>query len=436
MGESHLRVFPDRSELIHADGSHELFLEGTQTREARQRYQRIEETLANGYLEEQIFICRDLNGLERAYYRLADEHRLLLESLVDGMTSEVGRALVGITILQLCIKSVEPAQSIRLHKGSATSNNFSWKDGISMRSLDKRFITPKLRQYDLLRVNADGIMMTRSLAENYPYSVVYKANMRGAKHEWVQIIDLADALVTDPEAALRYLITLLLNRASQFLSSAESMLRSLQAFGKDASATQIRNLILEHVNSSDHAARLLEIAMHSLMQAMFECGAYPGDELVPLSQMRSANKKHGNIGDVEIRRDFKIIESWDAKYGKTYLRDELEELAEKLPMHSDVELAGFVTSSAPDRLHELLPRIADIEAIAGTAIEIKSVDEWLHEHVSKLELEERATDLEVSRKWLRAYGESLAQKRRHTAPIDEPCHEWVNSLASLVEYTG
>ncbi len=37
--------------------------------------------------------------------------------------------------------------------------------------------------------------------------------------------------------------------------------------------------------------------------------------------MRSANKKHGNIGDLEVLEKSNIIEAWDAKYGKAYLRD-------------------------------------------------------------------------------------------------------------------
>ena len=35
------------------------------------------------------------------------------------------------------------------------------------------------------------------------------------------------------------------------------------------------------------------------------------------------------------------IESWDAKYGKTYLRDELEELNDKLKSHPQTTLVGF-----------------------------------------------------------------------------------------------
>ncbi len=55
------------------------------------------------------------------------------------------------------------------------------------------------------------------------------------------------------------------------------------------------SLILRHINQSDYAARLMEIAMHSLMQAMQEYQVFPNSLLKPLSQMRSANKKHGNI---------------------------------------------------------------------------------------------------------------------------------------------
>jgi len=45
-----------------------------------------------------------------------------------------------------------------LHKGSVNSNSFSWVDGISMRVLDKNFVTPVLRKYNLLKLNADGFM--------------------------------------------------------------------------------------------------------------------------------------------------------------------------------------------------------------------------------------------------------------------------------------
>jgi hypothetical protein len=76
-----------------------------------------------------------------------------------------------------------------LHKGSTSTRDFSWCDGISMRSLDKTIHYTVLRRYELLRLNADGFMMTRSSAENFPYSTVYKAKIRGARTEWVSLLE-------------------------------------------------------------------------------------------------------------------------------------------------------------------------------------------------------------------------------------------------------
>lgn len=199
-----------------------------------------------------------------------------------------------------------------------------------MRSLDKQYITPVLRKYELLRLNADGFMMTRSLAENYPYSFVYKANMRGARSEWVSLVEAIEKDEVVSEVALRYLLSQLLNQADNFRRLALQTIENLTLF---LGATVVDkgisiSLILRQINQSDYAARLMEIAMHSLMQAMQEHQVFPDSLLKPLSQMRSANKKHGNIGDIELLEDRQIVEAWDAKYGKSYLRDEIEELSE------------------------------------------------------------------------------------------------------------
>ncbi len=172
MNELHLRVYTNRSELVLADGTIQYFQEGGMNQAAKIRYKKIAVELSTGYLERQILFCRDYSS-NIDFLILNQTHKYLLDRLVQSVTSEVGRALVGLSILQLCIKAIEPEQSIRLHKGSTATRDFSWCDGISMRSLDKQYITPVLRKYELLRLNADGFMMTRSLAENYPYSSVY-----------------------------------------------------------------------------------------------------------------------------------------------------------------------------------------------------------------------------------------------------------------------
>lgn len=406
MDELHLKVYNNRSELVLPDGTVELFLEGGMSQAAKIRYKKITTELSNGYLERQILLCRNSSS-NLDFSQLSQEHKLLLGTLVSSVTSEVGRALVGLTVLQLCVKSIEPEQNIRLHKGSASSRDFSWRDGISMRSLDKQYITPTLRKYELLRLNADGFMMTRSLAENYPYSSVYKANMRGARSEWLNIVEAVEEDQIVAELALHYLLLQLLNQADNFRALAVQITEKLLSYLE----TTITNkdiafgIILQHINNSAYAARLMEIAMHSLMQAMQELQIFPNYLLKPLSQMRSANKKHGNIGDIELLEDRQIIEAWDAKYGKSCLRDEIEELSEKLEVHPDVIKAGFVTSIKPERLEELESRCREIEEIFGISLEILTFEEWVDAQFNRLSSEELIIEQELAARWLKAYTE-------------------------------
>ncbi len=435
MSELHLRVFNDRSELVLPDGTTQIFIEGAMNEAAKQRYQTITSELSNNYLEKQIIYCRD-NVAQIDFLQINQNYIDKLKKLVDSLTSEVGRALIGLTIIQLCIKAIEPAQSIRLHKGSRSKSNFSWQDGIPMRPLDKQFITPVLRKYDLLRLNADGIMMTRSLAENYPYSSVYKANIRGARLEWINIVEAIEINDINPETALHYLLSQLLNQAKTFKDLVSQTLNNLTNFltqTENVNQELISELISRHINYSDYAARIMEIAMHSLMQAMQELNLFPQGALRKLSQMRSANKKYGNIGDIEILQANQIVESWDAKYGKAYLRDELEELAEKLEAHPTILLAGFVTSVELERREEVTSRIQEIEEYFGITVEILSFKDWIEKQFNRGVQDNIVTEQELAKAWITAYTESLAQQRQDIAPIDEPCYQWLSTLNSILQ---
>lgn len=115
----------------------------------------------------------------------------------------VGRAIVGLTVLQLTIKVLEPKQSIRLHKcGNA---DFSWSDGVTMRTFDANYIEPVLREFGLLYINKYGVFMTRSLAENYPYTQFYKAAIRGGKEYWLLLVNEIEEDKLDSSIALKYI---------------------------------------------------------------------------------------------------------------------------------------------------------------------------------------------------------------------------------------
>jgi hypothetical protein len=147
--------------------------------------------------------------------------------------------------------------------------------------------------------------------------------------------------------------------------------------------------------------------------------------------MRSANKKHGNIGDIELLNGKIIIESWDAKYNKSYLRDELDEICDKIQIHPELRIVGFVCSHTPERTAEIQARIDDITEQTGVHVCILTVDEWF-ERFSTLWGESSRLQFEIVKCWHVAYIESLCQMRRDIAPIDEPCEQWVRAYIDMM----
>ncbi|MDP2902428.1 MAG: hypothetical protein Q8N96_04900 [Methylovulum sp.] len=430
--ENYLKVFENRSEYVITGQAKEVFWEGPVSAETKKRTKLIKDQFEGGFLESIIIRVKD-NSEEIQIDLIHPATKICLEKLVDSVTSEVGRALIGLTVMQLTIKSISPEQNIRLHKGGSGSNAFSWRDGISMRVLDKNYVTPILRKYDLVKLNADGFMMTRSLAENYPYSRLYKAQLRGARNEWLSVVESLEANIGDPLTSLMYFISLLFNKAEQFQIIATNLLETTNSYlDKIENVGQVLRVIRSHINDSDYAARLMEISMHALMQAVIDTGSMGLITLKPLSQMRSANKKHGNIGDIELIEDLNIIESWDAKYGKAYLRDEIDEVIEKLAGHNSVGLVGFVTTLTPTINKEIRNKLDSAKELYGIDIKILTFEEWVEDIFSRSLKENYITEIELAKNWLLAYAESIAQKRRDVAPIDEPCIEWVKELNTKI----
>lgn len=421
--EIHLDVYTDRSELHLADHVM-VYKEGFQNAETQRRYELINSALSGGFLERKIAHLED-----ETFEGLSDENKVLLRDLVEGITSEVGRALVGVAFLQLAIKAIVSEQSIRLHKGTTRRGSFSWVDGISMRTIDSSYITPFLRQYGLLNVNKYGVFMTRSLAENYPYSKLYKAEMRGPFNEWINIVDALENNSMPAELGLSYLLALLKNRSDSFQDKADQAV-SLVDNHKDDTFEQIEGILIRFFNETGYSARAFEVVMHGFMQALQELHLLGDYQLVPMSQMRSANKKHGNIGDIELIDGRVIVESWDAKYGKPYLRDELEELDDKILASPGVKIAGFVVDRDPDRRSEIVNRAEEIESVSGVNIKILSFEEWIKWQTGRLLPSQLNA---VGYHWLLAVVESFGQKRHEIAPIDEPCEAWINDLISILK---
>lgn len=420
-----------QSELHRKDGTVEVFEEGKLSKAADARGKLIRKTLNEGFLSN---LIEDLQQNGAGESELDEAYLELLNELVESVTSEVGRALIGLSVLQLSVKSIAPEQSIRLHKGSTRGGQFSWVEGISMRSLDKQFITPVLRKYGLLKMNADGVMMTRSLAENYPYTTLYKAKLRGAKSQWVELAGALESGAIDPKATLRHLISLLINRSENFKSKSDELLNVIESYlgSTDSTSSDTFNILQTFIHEADYGARAFEVVLHAAYQALDELDMIDG-YLKPLSQMRSANKKHGNIGDIEILQSSKgmvIEQAWDAKYGKLDLREEVEELDDKLAYHPECVFAGFIVNLEPTESEALNKRIQEIADNNDCEISIQSFAAWYESIIMSFDEKSRGRFHTL---WIRALAESFAQRRRDKAPIDEPCLQWIEALTRTLE---
>jgi hypothetical protein len=422
--EDHLEVYARKS-VLHVGNTILTFQEGAQSESTKMRYRRICDAFESGFL---LKTLQDVQSGKIDLSSVADADAELLKKIVEGVSENEGRAVVCICFLQLAIKSIEPAQSIRLHKGGG--KGFSWVEGISMRSLDSKYTSKFLRDNHLMSMNSFGAMMTRSFAENYPYSGLYKASIKGPAASWLRLVDSVELGNTNPSLALAYMMVLLKNRSDEFniLSDRAS---SLAKTCKVLSFDEVREGMLNFVDHTTNSARALEVVMHGLMQALQGLGAIEDNQVSPLCQMRTANKKAGSVGDIEIKNfEGEVVEAWDAKYGKPYLWDELAELGEKLENAPSVTKAGFVVDKKPDIRADILDRKREIEQATKASVYLMSFDEWARFQCGNVAKKDRA---ELANSWLVAVAESFGRKRLQLAPIDEPCEKWLKDLISWLE---
>ena len=418
----HLDVYEDRS-VLYEEGRSFEFWEGRQSDEARERYGRIKKAFEQGFLGSVLESVK-AQGFEGG---LSDDDRDLLNRMVAGITGNCGRGLVAVAVLQMAVKSICPDQSIRLHKSSNMGGSFSWREGISMRKIDSDYVTPFLRESGLLKLNSDGAFMTRTLAENYPYSSVYKAKLQGPRSEWIELVSRLESGEMPARQALGFMLSLLQNRSEEFEKQCEASMEALNRT-KNVTIGKTEKALKTFLDATTYPARAFEIVLHAFMQALHDLG-YADGSLEPLSQMRSANKKHGNVGDVELKDGRDILEAWDAKYGKGYLRDELNELEDKLDTSPRVSLAGFVTDMQPDLRDDIWDKMENISFEHNTDIKILSFHDWIDYQMRINYVED---DRKLAFAWIRALVESLAQRRFAMAPIDEPCGRWIEDITKTM----
>ena len=182
---------------------------------------------------------------------------------------------------------------------------------------------------------------------------------------------------------------MLINRSDAFKKTAEMAVREVRVVAQQLnSLEQAIDFMEAYVNGSPYSARVFEVAMHSFFQVLDDEKKIFGGYLKTHSlRCVLLIKKHGNVGDIEIVKKqggLEILEAWDAKYGKRDLRDELEELNEKLADHSEAELVGFVVDGSIELKPDIQTRIAELEEIHEVKIEVYNFRDWIRQQATRL----------------------------------------------------
>ena len=122
----------------------------------------------------------------------------------------------------------------------------------------------------------------------------------------------------------------------------------------------------------------------------------------------------------------------DAKFGKKYLREEIEEIFEKFAHHHAIQDVIFLTDEPALINAEIIERISEIEEMTGVLIEIIDLDSWLKTLIDEL-IEAGIPVADFNQNWLRHYCEYFGQRDRMMAPIDEPCEAWIDELTKIID---
>jgi len=358
-----------------------------------------------------------------------------LRAIYGNIDGEKGRALYLWCLALAGVKEVYPEQDIRLHKPSV------WRDAVSMRTIASETVGHWfINNSSNVTVNPFGPAMTRSFAVNLPWVTCWTENIKGPRDEWLQIIDQLHYNRIRPYSVIRALLYLDYVANQRF----DQLSEELQGIiGKDSYSIAPIRVLQRHIRErSNGGARLLEVAIHSLMQC-----AYENNLKIPhidatrapdeIKSMRSADRKAGGIGDIQFRhsqwknrRGQRFFEyAIDAKHDISEISHEINRLLESVnhPETPQPHLLGvdFVGLDKPIIL-ENTDTNSSIERLTQMQVRVRAIS--LSELADEIDPEG-----EIRINWLRRYASMLMKEDNGYGIMSEITYDWLDTLFSLVE---
>lgn len=244
-----------------------------------------------------------IDDIENIDEGIAEQVKILGKKI----SSQKGVFTVLVTLLTH--KILHSEQDIRYHQSNL-------ENGFSGRTIDKKYITPTLKELHLTSMAESG-WLTRSLEQPYPYTLDYngKISNKKVKKAFLEVLDYVERFPRTAQNLLR----LVLHQAILIREKQKVKVVPLQSPEKLSIQNAINGLAI-HINTNYRIAggsKLPVLAFYAIYQMLLnEVKRYENCTLADLGSHTASDKTSKSSGDIEVLKNDKYYETVEVKLDK------------------------------------------------------------------------------------------------------------------------
>lgn len=296
---------------------------------------------------------------------LSKEYQELIEIIANHSLNQKGVYIVLVTLLTH--KIIVSDQDVRLHQKRM-------ENGFSGRSIDKKYITPTLREFGFINIaTAESGWLTRTLEQFHPYTMNYPGNIQN-KSVKIAFLSILDYVEKEPTKAKPLLIYLL------FFVIQKNKLDKIMITKIDrADNLTIDSIIyfLESCFNYDYkefgGLKLPVIAFYCIFkQFINELKRYDGCSLNKLGNHTASDRTSKTAGDIEIFRNNELIEAIEIKLNKPINADLMRIIQAKIYQYNPIRYCIFSSGLVVEE-NSVKKIIAEIKENHGCQVIVNGV---------------------------------------------------------------
>lgn len=325
--------------------------------------------------------------LRAAAKALADsEFNLVLD------LGRIRHAARGVALTLVVYKIVKPEQDVRRHKAE-------FEAGFSARVIDTRSTVPFLKDKGLpYNVETHWLSQTFSFAGPFVTGLELKTVPKKAGPLMIRALDAIQASANPTPIARATALALMYCLIEERNKGKVDLTRP-----KGLSISSVCKLLKHHFayKYKTNAPRLPQVAIYAMYSCLVKSvGRYASFELQPLERLKTANRKSGTVGDIDIEFQGKPIEAVEVKFDIQINADQISEAIAKIKSASVeryfiLSTKGITESDRReiDSLCEDFRKSNGCEIVVGDAVEtlsyylrlLRSTNDYINQYADLLE---------------------------------------------------